>query len=242
MMMMCLPLADNSRGGAGGWTRGGGIGLVIPRTVLKKMRAISVCQFHLWISTMGCGGSTLPAKDVLAKADSATAAVKPESAPAAAPTWEPAAHETAAAEPTEPVADKPATAADAPVAAAETQAAETPVRVPPPRPAPPSPLPTTPAATVPRLTICRPGVTQVPKKRKPVVGANWKCNPDSKSKLDELIANMNLCDTSACDVYICPSTLHVDCTPLPAPLAACPALAPAAVFHPSRPRLTSRSH
>jgi len=45
--------------------------------------------------------------------------------------------------------------------------------------------------------------------RKPVVGGNWKCNPDSASKLDGLIANINACDTSKCDVYVCPSPLHV---------------------------------
>jgi triosephosphate isomerase len=45
--------------------------------------------------------------------------------------------------------------------------------------------------------------------RKPIVGGNWKCNPDSMSKLDELIANINNCDTSKCDVYVCPSPLHV---------------------------------
>ncbi|CAK0901680.1 unnamed protein product [Prorocentrum cordatum] len=75
--------------------------------------------------------------------------------------------------------------------------------------------------------------------RRPVVGGNWKCNPDSVSKLDDLIKNINACDTSRldeekrnqhrllavraerhkfmfvalffcrCDVYVCPSTLHV---------------------------------
>jgi len=45
--------------------------------------------------------------------------------------------------------------------------------------------------------------------RRPVVGGNWKCNPDSLSKLDGLIANINACDTSKCDVYVCPSPLHV---------------------------------
>merc|ERR1711957_170736 len=40
-------------------------------------------------------------------------------------------------------------------------------------------------------------------------GGNWKCNPDSVSKLDGLIANINACDTSKCDVYVCPSPLHV---------------------------------
>jgi len=45
--------------------------------------------------------------------------------------------------------------------------------------------------------------------RRPIVGGNWKCNPDSVSKLDELIKNINDCDTSGCDVYVCPSPLHV---------------------------------
>merc|ERR1719265_1090115 len=45
--------------------------------------------------------------------------------------------------------------------------------------------------------------------RRPVVGGNWKCNPDSVSKLDALIANIQACDTSKCDVYVCPSPLHV---------------------------------
>ncbi|CAE8616435.1 unnamed protein product [Polarella glacialis] len=45
--------------------------------------------------------------------------------------------------------------------------------------------------------------------RRPIVGGNWKCNPDSMSKLDELITNINNCDTSKCDVYVSPSPLHV---------------------------------
>jgi len=46
--------------------------------------------------------------------------------------------------------------------------------------------------------------------RRPIVGANWKCNPKSKKDLDGLIANIQACDTSKCDVYVCPSMLHVD--------------------------------
>jgi len=34
-------------------------------------------------------------------------------------------------------------------------------------------------------------------------------NPDSVKKLDDLIVNINACDTSKCDVYVCPSPLHV---------------------------------
>eukprot|EP00929_Paragymnodinium_shiwhaense_P053227 TRINITY_DN26642_c0_g2_i2.p1 TRINITY_DN26642_c0_g2~~TRINITY_DN26642_c0_g2_i2.p1 ORF type:complete len:614 (-),score=92.10 TRINITY_DN26642_c0_g2_i2:64-1905(-) len=46
--------------------------------------------------------------------------------------------------------------------------------------------------------------------RRPIVGGNWKCNPKSKKDLDGLIANIQACDTSKCDVYVCPSMLHVD--------------------------------
>merc|ERR1712157_436468 len=46
-------------------------------------------------------------------------------------------------------------------------------------------------------------------KRKPIVGGNWKCNPESSSKLDSLVKNINACDASLCDVYVCPSTIHV---------------------------------
>ncbi len=45
--------------------------------------------------------------------------------------------------------------------------------------------------------------------RKPIVGGNWKCNPEDPAKLEELVKNINDCDTSACDVYVCPSPLHV---------------------------------
>jgi len=44
--------------------------------------------------------------------------------------------------------------------------------------------------------------------RRPIVGGNWKCNPASASKLPELVANIDACDTSKCDVYVCPSPLH----------------------------------
>jgi len=44
--------------------------------------------------------------------------------------------------------------------------------------------------------------------RRPIVGGNWKCNPAESAKLDELVANINACDTSKCDVYVCPSPLH----------------------------------
>jgi len=44
--------------------------------------------------------------------------------------------------------------------------------------------------------------------RRPIVGGNWKCNPAETSKLEGLVANINACDTSGCDVYVCPSPLH----------------------------------
>ena len=44
--------------------------------------------------------------------------------------------------------------------------------------------------------------------RRPVVGGNWKCNPVSASKLPELVANIEACDTSKVDVYVCPTPLH----------------------------------
>merc|ERR1719203_504348 len=45
--------------------------------------------------------------------------------------------------------------------------------------------------------------------RVPIVGGNWKCNPEAADKLEALIANINACDTSGCEVYVCPSPLHV---------------------------------
>jgi len=45
--------------------------------------------------------------------------------------------------------------------------------------------------------------------RKPIVGGNWKCNPESVSALDGLLENINKCDTSKCEVYVSPSPLHV---------------------------------
>jgi len=45
--------------------------------------------------------------------------------------------------------------------------------------------------------------------RRPIVGGNWKCNPEKIEKLSELVANINACDTSKCDVYVCPSPLHI---------------------------------
>ena len=45
--------------------------------------------------------------------------------------------------------------------------------------------------------------------RRPIVGGNWKCNPTSPSDLPGLVSNINACDTLCCDVYVCPSPLHV---------------------------------
>jgi len=44
--------------------------------------------------------------------------------------------------------------------------------------------------------------------RRPIVGGNWKCNPAETKKLPELVENINKCDTTKCDVYVCPSPLH----------------------------------
>ena len=47
--------------------------------------------------------------------------------------------------------------------------------------------------------------------RKPIVGGNWKCNPAETAKLPELVANFKPCAEflDKCDVYVCPSNLHV---------------------------------
>merc|ERR1712216_647482 len=47
--------------------------------------------------------------------------------------------------------------------------------------------------------------------RKPIVGGNWKCNPAETAKLPELVANFKPCADllDKCDVYVCPSNLHV---------------------------------
>jgi triosephosphate isomerase len=47
--------------------------------------------------------------------------------------------------------------------------------------------------------------------RKPIVGGNWKCNPASASALKDLVANFDACAPylEKCDVYVCPSNLHV---------------------------------
>merc|ERR1719460_2781735 len=47
--------------------------------------------------------------------------------------------------------------------------------------------------------------------RKPIVGGNWKCNPVSAASLPELVRNFDGCapHLAKCDVYVCPSNLHV---------------------------------
>ena len=47
-----------------------------------------------------------------------------------------------------------------------------------------------------------------PTKRRPIVGGNWKCNPASVDALPDLVKNINDCDTTGCDVYVCPSSIH----------------------------------
>ena len=48
-------------------------------------------------------------------------------------------------------------------------------------------------------------------KRRPIVGGNWKCNPATASSLDELCRNFDGVAPylDKCDVYVCPSNLHV---------------------------------
>ena len=48
--------------------------------------------------------------------------------------------------------------------------------------------------------------------RRPIVGGNWKCNPVEHAKLPDLVKNFSGCDAAIldkCDVYVCPSPLHV---------------------------------
>jgi len=45
--------------------------------------------------------------------------------------------------------------------------------------------------------------------RQPIVGANWKCNPATQASLPALIDNINACDTSKCEVIVCPATIHI---------------------------------
>lgn len=44
--------------------------------------------------------------------------------------------------------------------------------------------------------------------RKPLVGGNWKCNPKTISDLNILVSQINNCNTSKCDVIVCPSNMH----------------------------------
>ena len=48
-------------------------------------------------------------------------------------------------------------------------------------------------------------------KRRPIVGGNWKCNPATASSLPELCRNFDGVAPylDRCDVYVCPSNLHV---------------------------------
>mmetsp|Transcript_54268 Transcript_54268/g.107784 ORF Transcript_54268/g.107784 Transcript_54268/m.107784 type:complete len:770 (-) Transcript_54268:636-2945(-) len=45
--------------------------------------------------------------------------------------------------------------------------------------------------------------------RVPIVGGNWKCNPTSPAQLKKLAANVNACDTTTCEVYVCPTSVHL---------------------------------
>ena len=64
-----------------------------------------------------------------------------------------------------------------------------------------------PAAAPKRVRAATRGMLQMA--RSPIVGGNWKCNPEKTSDLEGLVANINACDTSACEVYVCPSNMHV---------------------------------
>jgi len=46
-------------------------------------------------------------------------------------------------------------------------------------------------------------------RRVPIVGGNWKCNPAAPAKLKGLITTVNACDTSRCEVYVCPAFVHL---------------------------------
>ena len=63
-------------------------------------------------------------------------------------------------------------------------------------------------AAAPAITASVSG-SSVSKSRRPIVGGNWKCNPENSADLPGLVANINACDTTHCDVYVCPSNLHV---------------------------------
>ena len=52
-------------------------------------------------------------------------------------------------------------------------------------------------------------VNELNERRMPIVGGNWKCNPSTVSKLDGLVANFNKCDTTGCEVYLCPTSAHL---------------------------------
>ena len=60
-----------------------------------------------------------------------------------------------------------------------------------------------------RIAASRVGVVRMA--RKPIVGGNWKCNPATASSLPELVSNFDGCaeHLDKCDVYVCPSNLHV---------------------------------
>mmetsp|Transcript_8385 Transcript_8385/g.25035 ORF Transcript_8385/g.25035 Transcript_8385/m.25035 type:complete len:280 (-) Transcript_8385:123-962(-) len=61
-----------------------------------------------------------------------------------------------------------------------------------------------------RSTVRR-AITSRGMARKPIVGGNWKCNPATASSLPELVSNFDGCAQylDKCDVYVCPSNLHV---------------------------------
>lgn len=45
--------------------------------------------------------------------------------------------------------------------------------------------------------------------RAPIVGGNWKCNPERTASLDVLCNVANKCNTRECELYVCPSAMHL---------------------------------
>lgn len=45
--------------------------------------------------------------------------------------------------------------------------------------------------------------------RGPIVGGNWKCNPEKSTSIELLCKAVNKCDTRQCELYVCPSTMHL---------------------------------
>jgi len=68
-----------------------------------------------------------------------------------------------------------------------------------------------PGNTPPKLARSSSSLLRVNMGRKPIIGGNWKCNPANPAELPALIGNLKPCAETLdkCDVYVCPSNLHV---------------------------------